>query len=141
LQSKVVLNDVELPIWNLKPGTNARQCARRGIEILEQSIRTNEWVDQNILYVTVEPNCEQRFRDSLSHFKIKQCLAAMPVGTNIQHDNLKAIWLVEECIFILIDGHHRHQALLNLHEERVEGLPDKIRWVPRKCSCIAYPFS
>jgi hypothetical protein len=140
MQSKVVLSDVELPVHSLKPGTNARQCATRGVEILEQSIKMNEWVDQNIIYVTVDPACEQRFRDALSHFRIKQCLAGMPSGTNVQHDNIKAVWLVDECVYILIDGHHRVQALLNLHEARVEGLPEKVRLVQTAHCVFHFPL-
>jgi hypothetical protein len=113
----------------LKPGINARQCAARGIEILEQSIRTNEWVDQSVIYVTVDPTSEAQFKDSVSHFRVKQCLTGMPEGTYVPHDNIKAVWLVEECSYILIDGHHRVLALRNLHDQRVQGLPEKVRLV------------
>ena len=132
MQSKVVIDNVQLPIWHLKPGTNARQCAARGIQIVEQSIRINEWVDQNLIYVTVDPASEVLFKDCLMHYKIKQCLSGLPEGVSVDFDDVKATWLVEECSFVLFDGHHRVIALQNLHKSHWEGLPNKVRfaWDP-----------
>jgi hypothetical protein len=59
-------------------------------------------------------------------------LSSLPDGVHIEFDDRKATWLVEECLYVLIDGHHRVLALKNLHKSLWEGLPTKVRfdWMP-----------
>jgi len=129
LVSKTVVPHVLLPFLNLKEGLNTRQCAQRGISILEESIRLNGWVDTSIVYVTVQTECEEEFRKCLPHFELQQCAA-----TAVKHgavapafDETLASWILNECVYVLIDGHHRVKALVSLKQKSSLRLPDTIR--------------
>jgi hypothetical protein len=110
----------------MKPGANARQCAARGVAIVEQSILDNEWVDQAVVYVTVEPACEAQFRTALPHFRSQQASLELPDHMLPEFNADLANWLVDSCQYVLIDGHHRVMALQNLLAAKRPGLPDKI---------------
>ena len=112
---------------NMKPGANARQCAQRGVSIVEQSIRDNDWVDQSVVHVTLDPACEAKFREALPHFRAKMAAAELPEHMVPDFDGNLASWMVEECVYLLIDGHHRVMALMNLAAAKHPGLPEKIR--------------
>jgi hypothetical protein len=126
LKSKTVIRHVELPFTSMKPGANARQCAQRGVAIVEQSILDNEWVDQAVVYVTVEPACEAQFKAALPHFRSQQASAELPDHMVPEFDADLANWLVDSCTYVLIDGHHRVTALNNLLAAKHPGLPEKI---------------
>ena len=78
LKSKTVICHIELLFTSMKPGANARQCAARGVAIVETSILDNEWVDQAVVYVTVEPACEAQFKTALPHFRSQQASIELP---------------------------------------------------------------
>ena len=128
LKSKTVIRNLEVKLDNLSTGVNARLCVQRGIEAVEQSILIKGWIETSSMFVTVDPACETRFRESLPHYRIKEALVHLPSDHHARDvDEDKVAWLLSDCLFHLVDGHHRVLALLNLRTKNVADLPERVR--------------
>jgi hypothetical protein len=127
LDSKTAIRSVYLPYTHLKDGVNSRQCAARGISILEASIKKMGWVDGEV-FVTVHSSYEAQFRDAMPHHKMRLGMELTGQTSLPGYDATLATWLTEECRYVLVDGHHRVVALTGLWASNLPGLPLKIRY-------------
>ena len=137
LQSKIVLRNFLIHVENLKPGANSRQCAQRGIKDVERGIKDVEdsimekgWIESSILYMTVDAASEANFRLALPQYRIFTAIDLLPEEhRDISFNKNLVDWLLQERLFILIDGHHCVMAIRNLKELMVPDLPEKIRYI------------
>jgi hypothetical protein len=63
MKAKLCIEHAYIALGNLEEGVNSRQCAERGVKMLEVSIAKMGWVDTGDIIVTVHPDCEAEFKD------------------------------------------------------------------------------
>jgi hypothetical protein len=66
-------------------------------------------------------------------------MTTMCSHVDAEHDGTKATWIIEECGYIIVDGHHRHCALKRLLDEY--GNQVSAQLAPKKvhipsCNCF-----
>jgi hypothetical protein len=127
MKNKMAIEHCYIKIDNLKEGVNSRQCASRGIVILQASITRMGWVDTADIIVTVHPDCELQFKDCLQHFHIMTAMKLTGKEVWEGYDAAKAAWIVEACLFLIVDGHHRVMGLNACWEAKLPGLPRRVR--------------
>jgi hypothetical protein len=58
-------------------------------------------------------------------------------AVDIQIDHEKAMFIIYGCTYVVVDGHHRLNALRYLEKQKVQGLPEVVSaWI--HCSSLMY---
>ena len=127
MKSKLSIEHAYILVDNLQEGVNSRQCASRGIQILEASITKMGWVDTSDIIVTIHPDFEVRFKDWVAHYNIMTAMKLTGKEVWEGFDAGKANWVIDTCNYLIVDGHHRVMGLKACWEAKLPGLPRRVR--------------